>query len=143
MADRPAAPARKDEAGVGGVGPGRSALATPAAPPVGAMARDRGREEEAPCRLERRRQLFRDAGGRLQLRVREGRYPAEGGEVALRVAERFGTDGRLLGATVRAGDQLYTVSDSDVAAGRLEPLPGLLLAPTAEAAEQTPPRCEP
>jgi hypothetical protein len=142
----PAAPARKAEAGVG-AGPGRAAMARRAAPPAGAMASamasDRSDEEAAPCRLERRRHLLRDGTGRLVGRVREGRYPAAGGEVALRVEERFGPDGKLLDATVRAGDQVYTVSDGDAAAGRLEPLPGVLLAPTAEAAERAPPRCEP
>jgi hypothetical protein len=107
------------------------------------MASDRSGGEAVPCRLERRRHLFRDGAGRLVGRVREGRYPAAGGDVALHVEERFGADGRLLGATVRAGDRLYTVSEVDAAAGRLEPLPGVLLAPTAEAAEQAPPRCEP
>jgi anti-sigma factor RsiW len=139
----PPAPARKSEAAVGGAGPGRAALARPSAPPARVMADDRSGEEAAPCRLERRRHLVRDGTGRLVGRVREGRYPAAGGEVALRVEERFGPDGKLLDATVRAGDRLYVVTDEDAAAGRLEPLPGVLLAPTAEAAEQAPPRCEP
>jgi hypothetical protein len=101
------------------------------------------RQAATPCRLEQRRQLLRDGAGLVVGRVREGRYPAAGGEVALRAEERFGSDGRLLGATVRAGARLYTVSEEDAAAGRLEPLPGVLLAPTAEAAERTLPRCEP
>jgi hypothetical protein len=66
-----------------------------------------------------------------------------GGDVALRVEERFGADGRLLGATVRAGDQLFTTGDEELAAGRLEPLPGVRLARTAAEAERAPPRCAP
>jgi anti-sigma factor RsiW len=101
------------------------------------------KQAATPCRLEQRRQLLRDGAGLVVGRVREGRYPTPGGEVALLAEERFGSDGRLLGATVRAGARLYTVSEEDAAAGRLEPLPGVPLAPTAEAAERTPPRCEP
>jgi anti-sigma factor RsiW len=99
--------------------------------------------EGTPCRLEQRRRYLRDAAGRVVGRVREGRYPAAGGEVALTVEERFGPDGRLLGATVRAGDQPVTVSDADIAAGRLEPLPGVVLARTAGEALSAAPRCEP
>ena len=75
--------------------------------------------------------------------MREGRYPAADGEVPLAVEERFGPDGRLRGATVRAGDRLFTVSEQDVDAGRLEPLPGVVLAATAAEAASAPPRCEP
>lgn len=99
--------------------------------------------EGTACRLEQRRRYVRDAAGRVVGRVREGRYPAVGGEVALTVEERFGPDGRLLGATVRAGDQPVTVSAADVAAGRLEPLPGVVLARTAVEALGAAPRCEP
>jgi hypothetical protein len=160
VADEQAAPARKAEAAIGGAGAGR--VAPPAPPASSGVAAYReapmamraqsaapaeeaapAKEAAAPCRLEQRRQLLRQGAGRLVGRVREGHYPAAGGEVALRVEERFGSDGRLLGATVRAGSRLYTVSEEDVAAGRLEPLPGVLLAPTIEAAERTPPRCEP
>jgi hypothetical protein len=112
-------------------------------PGFGAAASKLAEPTATPCRLEQRRRLIRDAGGGVVGRVRQGRYPAAGGEVALRVEERFGDDGRLLGATVRAGDRVYTISEQDADAGRLEPLPGVLLAPTAEAAERTPPRCEP
>jgi anti-sigma factor RsiW len=121
----------------------RSAASARGEASLAAAANGRSDEAAAPCRLEQRRRLVRDDAGSLVGRVREGRYPDAGGEVALRVEERFGADGRLLGATVRAGARIITVSDGDVAAGRLEPLPGLLLAPTAEAAERTPPRCEP
>jgi hypothetical protein len=107
---------------------------------AGPAAQDAG---EAPCRLEQLRRLTRDAAGRVVGRLRRGRYPAEGGEVSLTVEERYGPDGRLQGATVRAGDRLITVSDADVAAGRLEPLRGVVLAATAAEAEGAPPRCAP
>jgi hypothetical protein len=97
----------------------------------------------SPCRLEARRRLTRDAAGQVVSRLREGRYPADGGDVPLSVEERFGPDGRLLGATVRAGERRLAVSEADVEAGRLEPLPGVVLAPTAAEAERAPPRCEP
>jgi hypothetical protein len=117
------------------------------APPAAKMsARAAGADADAvgpPCRLEQRRRFSRDATGRVVGRVREGRYPAEGGEVPLTVEERFGPDGRLLGATVRAGDQPLMVTEADVAAGRLEPLPGVVLARTAAEAVSVAPRCEP
>ncbi len=122
------------------------ARAVPAPPPrpapgvAGPAAQDAG---EAPCRLEQLRRLTRDAAGRVVGRLRQGRYPAEGGEVSLTVEERYGPDGRLQGATVRAGDRLITVSDADVAAGRLEPLRGVVLAATAAEAEGAAPRCAP
>ena len=122
----------------------QAATETRAAPssalaPAGAAADAGG----APCRLEARRRLTRDAAGQVTGRVRDGRYPADGGEVPLTVEERFGPDGRLLGAEVRAGERRLVVSGADVEAGRLEPLPGVWLARTAAEAERAPPRCEP
>ncbi len=113
-----------------------------AAPAAAAAARSDSLAERAPCRLEQRRRLVRGADGQVTGRVREGRYPAPGGEVPLSVEERFGPDGRLLGATVRAGERRITVSEADAAAGRLEPLPGVVLARTAAEAVSAPPRCE-
>jgi hypothetical protein len=105
---------------------------------------DAGRESPAPpCRLEQRRLFTRDTSGQVTGRTREGRYPAAAGDVPLTVVERYGPDGRLLQAEIRAGDQRLTVSPADVEAGRLEPLPGLLLARTAAEAVAAPPRCEP
>jgi len=95
------------------------------------------------CWQEQQRRLLRDAGGRVAGRIREGRYPMAGGDVALRVEERFGADGRLLGATARAGDHLFTGGDEELAAGWLEPLPGVRLARTAAEAERAPPPCAP
>ena len=94
------------------------------------------------CWQERQRRLLRDAGGRVTGRIREGPYQVAGGEVALRVEERFGADGRLLGATARAGGRVFTGGDEELAAGRLETLPGVLLARTAAEAERAPP-CAP
>lgn len=117
--------------------PARRAASKPAGASADALA------ESTACRLEQRRRYDRDAAGRVVARLREGRYPAAGGDVPLIVEERFAPDGRLLGATVRAGDRRVTVSDADVAAGRLEPLPGVVLARTAAEAESAAPRCEP
>jgi len=129
------APERRKEA--------RAALAEkPAAAPRSA-AFGAAAAPPTSCWQEQQRRLLRDAGGRVAGRIREGRYPMGGGEVALRVEERFAADGRLQGATVRAGDQLFTTGDEELAAGRLEPLPGVLLARTAAEAERAPPRCAP
>ena len=100
-------------------------------------------EAGPPCRLEQRRRLTRDAEGRVIGRVREGRYPEAGGEVSLRVEERFGADGRLRGGTVRVGERQFTVGVEELAAGRLEPLPGVVLARSVAEAELAAPRCEP
>ncbi len=100
-------------------------------------------EAGPPCRLEQRRRLTRDAEGRVIGRVREGLYPEAGGEVSLRVEERFGADGRLQGGTVRVGERQFTVGVGELAAGRLEPLPGVVLARSAAEAELAAPRCEP
>jgi hypothetical protein len=96
-----------------------------------------------PCRLEQRRRLVLDAGGKVIGRVREGRYPTPDGEVSLTVEERYGAGGRLVSASVRAGDRLIAVGEAEVSAGRLEPLPGVRLAPTAAEAAAAPPRCQP
>jgi hypothetical protein len=137
----PAAPALRAERATAA-----EAKAVPARPPrpaprvAGLAAQDAG---EAPCRLEHLRRLTRDAAGRVVGRLRQGSYPAADGEVPLSVEERYDPDGRLRGATVRAGGQFITVSEQDVAAGRLEPLPGVVLAATAAEAAVAPPRCEP
>jgi hypothetical protein len=121
-----------------------TARAGPAAPgaalPAAATAAD---SAASPCLLEQRRLFGRDAAGRVVGRVREGRYPAADGELPLRVEERFDPEGRLRGATLSVGGRLITVSDGDVGAGRLEPLPGVVLARTALEAARAPPRCEP
>jgi hypothetical protein len=117
--------------------------ARPPAARLAASGAVRGTDAPAPCRLEQRRLLTRDASGQVTLRTREGRYPAVAGDVPLTVVERYGPDGRLLLAEVRAGDRRLTVSSAEVEAGRLEPLPGLLLARTAAEAVSAPPRCEP
>jgi hypothetical protein len=131
------APQRRSEAAA-------APLQLQAPPPEAARAAVPAAEaERAPCRMERRRVFRRDEAGQVVARLREGRYPAEGGEVPLSVEERFEPGGRLLGATVRAGDRLITVSEVDLASGRVEPLPGVLLAATAAEAQRAPPRCEP
>jgi len=135
-----------DEASTAARSPAPSQAMAPAraaAPRLAAAANERDEAPAPPCRLEQRRRFTRDGEGRVVARLREGRYPAAGGEVALRVEERFGADGRLLGAVVRAGDRQFTIGDAELAAGRLEPLPGVVLARTAAEAEQAPPRCEP
>ena len=131
----PPAPERRKEAKAAlaegpAMAPRSAAFGAAAAPPTS-------------CWQEQQRRLLRDAGGRVAGRIREGRYPVAGGDVALRVEERFGADGRLLGATARAGDQLFTGGDEELAAGRLEPLPGVRLARTAAEAERAPPPCAP
>ncbi len=154
-ADRKAAPLPEavDEPRAAGVEPRSAEAAPPAAARAGtttplaamAAARDGGGAgvEAAPCRLEQRRRFRNDAAGQVIARLREGRYPADHGDVPLTVEEQYGSDGRLVGATVRAGDRLITVSEADVAGGRVEPLPGVVLAATAAEAQRTPPRCEP
>jgi anti-sigma factor RsiW len=101
------------------------------------------KQAAAPCQLEQRRRLLRDPWGRVTGRQREGRYPAERGDVPLRIEEQYAVDGRLLSANVRIGERLLVLLPADLAAGRLEPLPGVAWAATAEEAERTPPRCDP
>jgi anti-sigma factor ChrR (cupin superfamily) len=101
------------------------------------------RDDGPPCRLEQRRRLVLDAGGKVIGRVREGRYPGPEGEVSLTVEERYGADGRLVSASVLVGDRRIAVGEAEVAAGRLEPLRGVRLAPTAAEAAAAPPRCQP
>jgi anti-sigma factor RsiW len=98
---------------------------------------------ESPCLREARRRFLRDAAGWVSGRVREGRYASAAGEAPLTVEERFGADGRLVAATVRRGDQHVTVGPEEIAARRLEPLPGLVLARTVAEAEQPPAPCRP
>ena len=127
---------RKEARAALAVGPSRASRAA-------AFAGNAADGERPPCRLEQRRRLLRDEEGRVVGRVREGRYPTDGVEVALRVEERFSAAGRLLGGTVRAGDRLFTVGTQELAEGRVEPLPGVRLAASAAEAELAEPRCEP
>jgi anti-sigma factor RsiW len=131
-------------AGAAGARPAAPSAALPAAPAMAAAEATLAADALGPpCPLEQRRRLVRDGAGRVVGRIREGRYREAGTEAPLVVEERFGPDGRLLGATVTVGGRRFTIGDEAVEAGRLEPLPGVVLAPTAAEAERAPRRCEP
>jgi hypothetical protein len=125
--------------------PQRAAARTLAAASAADVAGAGASKAEAPaCRMETARSFDRDAAGRVVARHRVGAYPGAGGaDLPLAIDERFVPGGRLRSAVVTIGGRRITVSESDAAAGRLEPVPGVRLAADAGEAERDAPRCEP
>lgn len=143
------APARRAREAVAGLADSKAPAPRPAsAPASGSLSARAGQPPGAPraelrtfpgCPGERSRALTRDAAGRLLRRDRAGVLAG----VPYQAEERYGEDGRLAGAVVRFGGREVSLGPAELAGDRLEALPGLDLALTAEAAEAAPPACGP